>query len=178
MKKIITLFFLITCITFAIPDFDNLRWGFSIDAIKGFYPNLKKEFTTSEGVTKFTTHPEDSNKKTITFYLFQNQLYKIIADFDSSKVKSDDVSVIFNKYVEKFGTPTASIIDETYSDFTIKGNEQTWTVGSTYISFIGQDYFDKENRLNNSKLMMEYGLIDPKNREKDSILNDLILKDN
>jgi hypothetical protein len=177
MKKIITLFLLLTTISFAIPDFEKLQWGFNIDAIKGFYPDVKKEFTTSEGVTKFSTHPEDSNKKTITFYLFQNQLYKIITEFDPTKVQSDDVSSIFNKYVERFGTPTASLIDETYSDFTIKGNEQTWVVNSTYISFIGQDYFDKENRLNNSKLIMEYGLIDPKNRKNNSILNDLILKD-
>jgi NDP-sugar pyrophosphorylase family protein len=178
MKKIITLFLLISCITFAIPDFEKLGWGFSINAIKGFYPKVSKEFATSEGVTKYNFYPKNSDTGKITFYLFQDQLYKIVTEFDKTKVSSDDVRKIYNEYEGRYGTPTASPIDETYTDFTIKGNERTWTTKSTYISFIGQDYIDKDNRVTDSKLIMEYGLIDPAKRKDNSSLNDLILDNN
>ena len=47
MKKIIILFFLLTSLAFAIPDFKDLKWGFSIETIESFYPKVKKKFTTT-----------------------------------------------------------------------------------------------------------------------------------
>lgn len=175
MKKIITLFFLTTCLTFAIPNFESLGWGFTIDAIKGFYPEVQSEFTTSSDVTKYNYYPRGTDIRKIVFYLYENKLYKIITVFDPTKVKSNDVENIFNNYSKEWGTPVSSPIDETYEDFSIKGNEHTWIVGTTYVSFIGQDYFDNDNNLSDSKLMVEYGLIDPAKREKESSLNNLIL---
>ena len=175
MKKILTLFFLTTCLTFAIPNFESLGWGFTIDAIKGFYPEVQSEFTTSSDVTKYNYYPRGTDIGKIVFYLYENKLYKIITVFDTTKVRSNDVEDMFNNYSKEWGTPVSSIIDETYEDFSIKGNEHTWIVGTTYVSFIGQDYFDSDNNLSDSKLMVEYGLIDPAKREKESSLNNLIL---
>jgi len=107
-----------------------------------------------------------------------NQLYKIITIFDPTKIKSADVEGMFNNYSKKWGTPVSSIIDNTYEEFSIKGNEQTWIVGTTYISLIGQDYFDNDSNLTDSKLMIEYGLIDPAKRKKKSSLNNMILDKN
>ena len=175
MKKIITLFFLISCLTFAIPEFENLRWGFTIDAIKGFYPEVQNEFTTSNDVTKYNYYPKDTEVQKIIFYLYENKLYKIISEFDTTRVRSNDVQTIYNNYSDKWGNPTSSVIDETYDDFSIKGNKHTWIIDTTYISFIGQDYFDNSNKLSDSRLMVEYGLIDPTKRENESSLNKLIL---
>jgi hypothetical protein len=176
MKKIVTLFLLLTTISFAIPDFEKLHWGFNIDAIRGFYPKVKNEFTTGQGVTKYNYFPKDSQIGKITFYLIENQLYKIICTLDPTKVNTDDVKKIYDDFTKRFGEPTSSTIDETYDDFSIKGNSQTWVVKTTYISLIGKDYFDRDNNLNNSELLIEYGLIDPAKRKKESDLNDLILK--
>jgi hypothetical protein len=175
MKKIITLFFLTTCLTFAIPNFESLGWGFTIDAIKGFYPEVQSEFTTSSDVTKYNYYPKGTNIGKTVFYLYENKLYKIITVFDTTKVRSNDVENMFNNYSKEWGAPASSIIDETYEDFSIKGNKHTWIVGTTYVSFIGQDYFDSDNNLSDSKLMVEYGLIDPAKRKKESSLNNLIL---
>ncbi len=175
MKKIITLFFLITCLTFAIPDFESLGWGFTIDAIKGFYPEVESEFTTSSDVTKYNHYPKGTNIGKIVFYLVNNQLYKIVTVFDPTKVRSADVEGLFKDYSEKWGEPNSTPFEEIYDNFSIRGNEHTWIVDSTYVSFIGQDYFDSNNNLTDSKLMVEYGLIDPTKREKKSSLNNLIL---
>jgi len=165
MKKIITLFFLITCLTFAIPDFESLGWGFTIDAIKGFYPETQSEFTTSNNVTKYNNYPKDTNIEKIVFYLVNNQLYKIVIFFDPTKVKSADVKDLFKGYSDKWGKAISTPFEESYDNFSVKGNEHTWIVDSTYISFIGQDYFDIDNNLTDSKLMVEYGLIDPSKRK-------------
>lgn len=175
MKKIITLFFLTTCLTFAIPNFESLGWGFTIDAIKGFYPEVESEFTTSSEVTKYNYYPKDTKIGKIVFYLVENQLYKIVTVFDTTKVRSADVEGMFKGYSEKWGKPNSTPFEENYDSFSIRGNEHTWIVGSTYVSFIGQDYFDKDNNLTDSKLMVEYGLIDPSKRKKESSLNNLIL---
>jgi len=175
MKKLLTLFFLIFSITFAIPDFEELKWGFTIDAIKGFHPNLEQKFSPGEGVTKYEYYPKNSNIGKISFYLFENKLYKIISEFDPTKVKPKDVGNIADKYIKNWGNPTSDIIEEEYSDFTIKGNKQTWITRNTYISLIGQDYINKDNQIYDSKLLMEYGLIDPAKRKNNSSLNDLIL---
>ena len=175
MKKIITLFFLTTCLTFAIPNFESLGWGFTIDAIKGFYPEVESEFTTSREVTKYNYYPKDTKIGKIVFYLVENQLYKIVTVFDTTKVRSADVEGMFKGYSEKWGKPNSTPFEENYDCFSIRGNEHTWIVGSTYVSFIGQDYFDKDNNLTDSKLMVEYGLIDPSKRKKESSLNNLIL---
>ena len=176
MKKVISLFFLITCLTFAIPEFEDLRWGFTIDAIKGFYPEVQNEFTTSNDVTKYNYYPQNTKVQKIIFYLYENKLYKIISEFDTTQVKPSDVQTIYNNYFDKWGEPTSDLIDETYDDFSIQGNKHTWIVDTTYISFIGQDYLDNNNKLNDSKLMVEYGLIDPEKIEKNSSLNKLILE--
>jgi len=175
MKKILLLFFIITTFTFSIPDFEKLGWGFTKEAISGFYPNLEEVFTTGEGVKKFEYYPKDGNFKKISFYLFDNSLYKIVSEFDQSKVTPNDVSTIFNDYVSKWGTAKAYIIDETYTDYSIKGNEHTWIRGTTYISFIGEDRFDKNMHMIDSKLKIEYGLIDPQNNDSPNSLNNLIL---
>lgn len=175
MKKIITLFFLVTCLTFAIPNFETLGWGFTIDAIKGFYPQVKSEFTTSNEVTKYNYYPKDTKIGKVVFYLVDNQLYKIVTTFDTTKVRSTDVKDLFKEYSKKWGEPNSTPFEENYDSFSIRGNEHTWIVGSTYISFIGQDYFDNNNNLTDSKLMVEYGLIDPTKRETKSSLNNLIL---
>lgn len=175
MKKIITLFFLTTCLTFAIPNFENLGWGFTIDAIKGFYPDVKNEFTTSNEVKKYNFYPKDSDIGKIVFYLVDDKLYKIVTVLDPTKVRLDDVKSIFEDSTKKWGEANSTPFEETYDDFSIKGNEHTWIAGTTYISLIGQDYFDKNNHLTNSKLMIEYGLIDPAKRKKESSLNSLIL---
>ncbi|MEI6857218.1 hypothetical protein [Psychrilyobacter sp.] len=178
MKTIIILFFLTTCLTFAIPSFESLGWGFTIDAIKGFYPEVEREFTPSSEVTKYNYYPKDTDTGKIVFYLVDNQLYKIITIFDPTKIKSADVEDMFNDYSKQWGTPVSAIVDSTYEEFSLKENEQTWIVGTTYISLIGQDYFDNDNNLTNSKLIVEYGLIDPAKRKRKSSLNNLILDKN
>jgi hypothetical protein len=179
MKKLLLLFFVITTLSFAIPDFEKLSWGFTSDAIEGFYPNLKSEFTTSVGVTKYTYIPteEDTNLKKITFYLYQNKLYKIIVEYDPSKIDHDTVGEIYGDFTERWGEAEPGVIDEKYDDFSIKGNKQTWVTGGTYISLIGQDHLDAEGNLVDSKLLVEYGLIDPGKRNNNSSLNKLILED-
>ena len=173
MKKIIALFFFTACLTFAIPNFESLGWGFSIDAIKGFYPEVEKEFTPVSNVTKYNYYPKGTNIGKVVFYLVDNQLYKIVTVFDPTKVRSSDVEDLFKDYSEKWGEPNSTPFEENYDDFSIRGNEQTWIVGTTYVSFIGQDYFDHDNNLTDSKLMVEYGLIDPAKRKKESSLNNL-----
>ena len=175
MKRIITLFFLTTCLTFAIPDFEDLRWGFTIDAIKGFYPEVQNDFTTNVDVTKYNHYPKGDDIGKVVFYLMDNQLYKIVTVFYPTNVNLSYVEGLFKGYSEKWGEPNSTAFKEEYNDFSIRGNEHTWIVGSTYISFIGQDYFDLDNKLTDSKLMVEYGLIDPTKRKKDSSLNKLIL---
>lgn len=178
MKKIITLFFLVTCLTFAIPNFESLGWGFTIDAIKGFYPQVESKFTTNSDVTKYNYYPRDTNTGKIVFYLMNNKLYKIVTVFDPTKVKSNDVEGLFKNYSEKWGEPNSVPFEENYDNFSIRGNEHSWIVGSTYVSFIGQDYFDIDNNLIDSKLMVEYGLTDPSKRKKGSLLNKMILDNN
>ncbi|MCK5780553.1 MAG: hypothetical protein KAH04_06005 [Psychrilyobacter sp.] len=175
MKKLFILFFIITTLTFSIPNFENLGWGFTVDAIKGYYPKLEEVFTTGQGVKKYEFYPKEGKFAKIIFYLFDNNLYKIVTEFDQSKVTSDDVSDIFNEYKEEWGTPERYKIDEEYTDYSVKGNEHTWINGTTYISFIGKDFFDKNMKMTDSKLLVEYGLIDPKKNDSPTSLNRLIL---
>ena len=161
MKKIIMLFFIINCLAFSIPNFSNLGWGFTADAVKGFYPEAESEITTINDVTKYNYYPKDTDIEKITFLFVHAQLYKIISVFDLTKVHTTDVKDIFEDYSNKWGKSNPTPFEENYESFTIKGNEHTWVVDSTYISFIGEDYFDTQNNLTNSKLITEYGLIDP-----------------
>ncbi len=179
MKKSIILFYLFSfCYSvFAIPDFDNISWGFNKGAIALHYPNLKNEFTTNSKVSKYNFYPKNSNFNKITFFLYEDSLYKVVKEFSTSKINPGDVKELFNEFSSKWGTPTHSIISESFSNFSIEGNKQTWQIGNSYISLVGKDRFDKEKRLIESKLILEYGLIDPINSEEGTNLKSLILTD-
>lgn len=175
MRKIILIFFSISILTFAIPDFNKLNWGFNKNAIQGYYPKLEKSFATGDKVTKFNYYPTNSQFKKITFYLYEEQLYKIVKEFDTNKIKPTDVKKIYDGFTIKWGQSEFNPIDEKYDDFSIKGNEQTWIKGSTYISLIGEDKFNKNNIIEESSLAVEYGIIDPAKRKDSNSLNKLIL---
>jgi predicted transcriptional regulator len=180
MKKIVILFFLILNFSaFAIPDFEALKWGDSLSNIKKYYPSIKKSFVPGENVTRYTFSPLNDEQKIIIFYLFEDKLYKIISEFNTEKIEINDVKKVFQKYVDKWGSPTPDILSEKYRDFYITGNKQTWILKNTYISFIGKDTYDNDDNLTNSELLMEYGLIDPAKRDEmeknKANLNNLIL---
>lgn len=175
MKKIILIFFSISLLTFAIPDFDKLNWGFNKDAIQGYYPELEESFTTGDKVTKFNYYPTDSKLKKITFYLYEEQLYKIVKEFDPNKIKPTNVKSVYSDFTARWGRSEFNPVNEKYSNFSIKGSEQTWIKGSTYISLIGKDKFNKDNVIKESNLVVEYGIIDPAKRKESNSLNKLIL---
>ena len=150
MKKLVFLFLCLYNLAFGIVDFPDINWGDSKSRLELIFPKLEKEVSIvpkpNDGISKYS------------FYLLNNQLFKVEILFNKDVVGRDEVKQIYLDTVKKMGKNVdIKPINEKYGDLTLSGNSMKFVPDIyTFVFLKGVDTLDKDKNMIDSQLILEY----------------------
>ncbi len=158
MKKLLLMSVIISNLLFAFDfqkDFGLLEWKSSEKMVNIAYEGLEEDpiYADNDTITVLSHYDYGVDIERISFYLYENQLYKVEIVYDPLFA---DISYVEGKVASmksKYGIYSKEVIDEKVGFLYKKGEILKWAKGPTLISLAGIDLVDEMGKLQDSQLI-------------------------
>lgn len=158
MKKLLLIFTLMCKILFAFDfqkDFGLLEWKSSERLINIVYEGLVNDllYADNHKITVLSHYDYGIDIERISFYLYENQLYKVEVVYNPSFANLTYVEGKVKSMEGKYGIYSKEVINEKIGFLYKRGEILKWAKGPTLISLSGIDLLDELGTLQDSQFV-------------------------